>query len=430
MILFMFLRLTSIATISLFIFGVALFTRGYPLSPTTLYKKIQTSFLVAAQKRVTRESMTKMIRSQSTSRELTEIYKEFKGKKHSYTAQTTIHPILQHDVENILKKSQTNFAAFVAVDPDTGKVLSMISHGMKNENLALRATFPAASIFKIVTASAAIEKGKLNSSSLIPVLGSYHTLYKRNIFKSGELDAENSPRYARLISFADALAKSVNSVFGKIGIFGLGADGIKKAANQFGFNREIPFELGTDTSKSLVPTDEYGLAETASGFTHNNTISPLHGALIAAAIANEGKMMQPTLVEKLIDETGNVAYEFEPHVFNHTIDSKTAEELKVMLNRTITNGTSRSSFSGVEKSNSLSNLYIGGKTGTLEGWDPKGRYDWFVGFADNGHQKIAVSALCIHGEYRGMKASKVARLAFESYFKILIASNDYYTKRD
>ncbi len=418
-------RLLGIFTISFLILGLALVSRGYTLNPKAIYHKFETAFLVAAHKKLTRNMMTEMVRKQSSTRDLNEIYKAFSNKEHQYSAQTTLHPILQHDVENIFKKAQVSYGAFVAIDPATGKVLSLVTHGMKNENMALRATFPAASLFKIVTASAAIESGKLNHNSMIPVLGSYHTLYKRNLFKSGQLEAENSPRYARLISFADALAKSVNSVFGKVGIFGLGPDGIKKAARQYAFNREIPFELNTDTSKSIVPNDEYGIAETASGFTHNNTISPLHGAMIASAIANEGIMMQPTLVEKMTDETGRIAYEFEPHVFSHTIDEKTAEELKVMLNRTITSGTSRSSFSGVKKSNSLSNLYIGGKTGTLEGWDPKGRYDWFVGFAENGQQKIAVSALCIHGEYRGMKASKVARLAFESYFKILFASNDF-----
>ncbi len=421
----MFLRFLGITALSIALLAVALLTRGYPLHPSDLFSRIEKSYLIASHKRITREKMTETLRAQNKSRDISEFFKVFKGKDHEYTVQTTIHPILQHDIKTTFKKAQIAYGAFVAIDPTTGKVLSMVSYGMKNQNLALRATFPAASIFKIVTASAAIESGKFKHDSLIPVLGSYHTLYKRNLFKSGALEPESSPRYARLISFADALAKSVNSVFGKIGIFGLGSDGIKKAARQFAFNREIPFELNVESSKSLVPEDEYGLAESASGFTKNNTISPLHGALIASAIANEGAMMQPTLIERLTNEQGQLAYEFEPHVFSHSTDEKTSEELKVMLNRTITNGTSRTSFSGIDKSTSLSNLFIGGKTGTLEGWDPRGRYDWFVGFADNGHKKLAVSALCIHGKYRGMKASKIARTAFETYFKILLASNDF-----
>lgn len=341
-----------------------------------------------------------------------------------YKIQYTLDPVLQKTIEDIYKRSGAQYGAFVAMDPTTGKILAIVSHGKSQENLALKATFPSASVFKIVTAAAAIETGKLTHQSLIPVTGSYHTLYRSNIFRSGGIDPSHTPRYARLISFADAMAKSVNSVFGKIGIFGVGHEGISKTASNFAFNKDIPFEWTTQTSRAQIPTDPFGVAESASGFTKNNTMSPLHGAMIASAVINDGVIMEPSVVESLVSAEGNVAYSFQPTAFVTATDKRTAHELKLMLSKTITNGTSRGSFRGFQRTSSLGDAFIGGKTGTLDGWDPPGRYDWFVGFAENHGKKIAVSALCIHGPWRGMKASKVARSAFEAFFKNQIAKRD------
>ena len=92
------------------------------------------------------------------------------------------------------------------------------------------------------------------------------------------------------------------------------------------------------------------------------------------------------------------------------------------MHKTIVAGTSCRSFRDSSRSVALSEVYIGGKTGTLNGWDPAGRYDWFVGFGQNANSKIAVAALCIHGGRRGVKASKVARDALEQYFRETIAA--------
>ncbi|MBI2605118.1 MAG: penicillin-binding protein [Deltaproteobacteria bacterium] len=350
-------------------------------------------------------------------------YETIAREKDTVQVEYTIDPHLQKIIEEAYRRAGVMYGAFVAIEPQTGKVLAMVSHGKRGANLALRSTFPAASIFKIVTAAAAIEAGKLTHNSLIPVLGSDHTLYKRNLFSAGGIDPERIPRYARLITFQDAMAKSVNSVFGKVGIFGIGSEGIRKSAARFAFNRDIPFELPVGASRAEIPNDLYGVAESASGFTKLNTMSPLHGAMLAAAVVNDGVIMEPAVVERVARDDGDALYSFEPTALTAATNRKTAEELRIMLGRTITNGTSRGSFRGATRAPALSGVFIGGKTGTLNGWDPPGRYDWFVGFAENGGSKLAVAALCVHGARRGMKASKVARKAFESYFRNLIALN-------
>jgi cell division protein FtsI/penicillin-binding protein 2 len=324
---------------------------------------------------------------------------------------------LQQVVEQSIRHGKVPYAAFVALDARTGQVLAMASHGMRGENMNLRATYPAASIFKIVTAAAALEGGKITHDSMIPVRGGFHTLYRRNVLAAGGIDPSTTTRFARLISFEDALAKSVNSVFGKVGLFGVGPDGLRKVASRFQFGSRIPFELPLDESHAMIPNDEFGVAESASGYTRLNTLNPVHGALIAAAVANDGIMMEPSIVTRAAGKDGQVEYAFEPHPLATVTDKATANELSVMMHRTVVNGTSRRAFRGAERSMALNEVFIGGKTGTLSGWDPKGRYDWFVGFGEHGTSRVAVAALCVHGSRRGVKASQLARQALESYFR-------------
>lgn len=334
-----------------------------------------------------------------------------------------IDPRLQETMDQLFKRSKVLYGAFVAIDAKTGQVLAMTSYGMPGQNLNLRATFPAASVFKIVTAAAAIESGRFAHNSLIPVKGSFHTLYRQNVLQAGGLDPMHSPRYARLISFEDALAKSVNSVFGKIGLFGVGANGLRNVAERFFFGKSLPFDMPVDASRVTIPDDGFGVAESASGFTRQNTLSPLHGALIAATVANEGVMMEPGIVSQVVDAKGNSVYQFEPKSLGSVIDKSTASQLSMMMHRTITNGTSRRAFRNLHRSLALSDVFLGGKTGSLNGSDPAGRYDWFVGFGERGKSRIALAALCIHGKYYGIKASQIAREAFQTYFGPTVAEH-------
>ncbi|MBI3544679.1 MAG: hypothetical protein HY075_15525 [Deltaproteobacteria bacterium] len=337
--------------------------------------------------------------------------------------QYSIDSRMQQTIEQVYKRGGVPFGSLVAIDPRSGQVLAMVSHGMRGENMALRSSFPAASIFKVVTAAAALEGKKLSHDSLIPVRGSYHTLYKRNVMAGGGIDPANSPRHSRLISFEEALAKSVNSVFGKVGLFGVGSESLRKIATRFQFGKQIPLEMPVDVDQAVVPDDGFGVAESASGYTRQNTLSPVHGALIAAAIANGGVMMEPSVIDRVISKDGKTDYLFQPTPLATVMEKSTAEELGKMMHKTITDGTSRRAFNRVDRSVALNDVFIAGKTGTLNGWDPAGRYDWFVGFAEKEGQKIAVAALCVHGSRYGVKASQVARAAFEVYFGSTIAQD-------
>ncbi len=321
---------------------------------------------------------------------------------------------LQESMEALFRNYAPDFGAFVATDAVTGRVLAMVSYSRNpaiKDNLALRATFPSASIFKLVTAAAAIEERKFSPDTVIQFNGSNHTLYKSNILKN------RTTRWSRYSTLKDAFAKSINTVFGRIGAYTVGPEQLKIYADRFGFNRTIAGDLPVQMGNAPIPEDAWGLSQTASGFTRDNTMSPLQGALMAAAVANDGVMMEPYVVQSVHLPDGAPLYNAEPRVSGVAVDPNTASEIRSLMRETVVKGTSKRSFKGFFKG-PFAQLKIGGKTGSLTGMDPPGKYDWFVGFANsaNGH-KIAISALTIHQKLWRVKSSYLARKAIEKYFE-------------
>jgi penicillin-binding protein A len=330
-----------------------------------------------------------------------------------FTAQLkyAFDPALQKEMEGLFQSYRPDYGAFVAMDAVTGRVLSMVSFSQdgRQENLALRATFPSASVFKVVTAAAAIEVNRFSADTVIPFNGRNHTLYRSNVM------SVKQTRWTRYITLKDAFAQSVNTVFGRIGAFTVGPEELRQYASRFGFNRVIAADVPMQPGKATIPDDSFGVAESASGFTRDNTMSPMQGALIASAIANDGAMMEPFIVESVLSPDGTPIYQAQPMMINTVVDPATAAEIRKLMSLTVKRGTASGSFRRFFR-NELADLEVGGKTGSLTGTDPKGRYDWFVGFASNGKRRIAVAALTVHEKLWRVKSSWLARRAFEKVF--------------
>jgi penicillin-binding protein A len=331
---------------------------------------------------------------------------------------------LQKGMEKLFESYSPDFGAFVAMDAKTGRVISLVSFSRGKrlpDNLALRATFPSASVFKVVTAAAAIESHRVSAETLIPFNGRSHTLYRGQILKS------NVTRWTRFMTLKQAFGKSVNTVFGRIGAYTVGSDQMKHYASVFGFNRKIASDIPMQEGKAMIPNDSFGLAESASGYTRQNTMSPMQGALIAATVINNGVMMEPYVVDSMAKPDGSVLYSAKPKVASVAIDPSTATEMRSLMKETVLHGTSQKSFRGFFKKN-FTFLNVGGKTGSLTGDNPRGKYDWFVGYADSGPQKIALAALTIHEKQWRVKSSYLARKAIETYFSELLRSTKTVAK--
>ena len=352
-----------------------------------------------------------------TSNQLKLDYLPVKKEDRTYNVHFTLDPQLQAKIENIYERYSPDYAAFVALDPETGKILAMADYTTHEHdgNMALQATFPAASVFKVVTSAAALGQGKIRPNALFPVNGSYGTLYKRNL-----RDYVN--RWTRFISIEEAFAKSVNTVFGKIALSRVGPDALQKQADGFGFNQRIAFDQPIEMGSAVIPTnDEFGLAESGSGYTKRQTLNPVQGALIAAAVINGGKIVSPHLVESVTNMDGNKVYEAEDgETLFHPMDLDTAKSMSMIMENTITRGTARREYRDYNHHPVLSKLFIGAKTGSLSGLNPAGRYDWFVGFAQsstNPKKKIAFASMIVNGKYWKVKSAHIAREVIISHFQ-------------
>ncbi len=332
------------------------------------------------------------------------------GKKIPARIQYTYDSELQEAMEKLFRQYSPDYGAMVAMDASTGAILAILSYARDpafKENLAVRATFPSASVFKVVTAAAAIEAQRFSADTVIPYSGRNHTLYRSHVFETRE------NRWTRRVTLKEAFAKSINTVFGKIGAFRVGSDELREYASRFGFNRKINADFHVDPGSAPIPEDAWGLAESASGFTRDNTMSPLQGALIASSIANYGVLMEPYLVQSIYETSeGKSLYHAQRKVASMTVGLGTAHEMRELMQETVLRGTSRKAFHGFFRRN-LAGVVVGGKTGSLTGTSPPGKYDWFIGFAESGSRRIAVSILTVNEKQWRVKSSYLARRAFE-----------------
>lgn len=331
----------------------------------------------------------------------------------------SIDQALQHYLAKRLYERTSRYIAIVVMESASGRILSLVGFDKDdpNGNPCLRSHFPAASIFKIVTAAAAMEHCKLSSGSTLTFNGAKHTLYKSQL-----KNIQN--RYTHKTTLAASFAQSVNPVFGKLGRHCLGRETLERYAEAFGFNQPIPFELPLAPSMAPVTSDPYQWAEVASGFNRETVISPLHGALLAAVAPNRGILPEPSIVDRITGPRGKILYRHDsPQGHRHAIKAQTARELERLMRETVRRGTARKLFRSQAKDRVLSQLVIGGKTGSIDNAGHDARFDWFVGFArpSGSQEAIVVSVVVAHEKYIGRRAAEYARLAMKEYFRPRIA---------
>ena len=329
-----------------------------------------------------------------------------------YEVQLSIDSELQRYASNLLRKYQVPFGAIVAIDPTTGRILAMSSYSAKQpwlNDIAVSATYPAASIFKIITSAAAIETSGLSGDNVIHFRGGNYTLGLKNYRPDSKLDL-------REMTLGEALGKSVNPVFARVAMNHLSAETLTTYAKKFGFNSSLQTDVAVDTSLFEVPIDDYEFARTAAGFG-NVTLSPIHAASLMAAVANKGLMMRPFLVDQISTGDNKILYRNTAQPLQIIAKRATSEELMSMLQATVETGTAKKHFLKVENP-FLREGTIAAKTGTLSGTTPKGVYHWFVGAAPVNKPRVALATLIIDPGNAKVKSTVLAREFLEKVFSM------------
>ncbi len=319
----------------------------------------------------------------------------------------TVKPELQEFATNMVHEAKAAHVAFVALEPQTGKILAIAGKSSALTHPELHAGFPAASLFKIVTSTAAVERAGLSPDTMIGFRGGTYTLNEWNF-------DPNNGRNTRMMSLADALGRSCNPVFSRVALRFLNPEVLRSYARAFGFNSDLHFDLPLAPSAAKIPDDEFEMGRTAAGFG-DVTFSPIHAASVIGGIANKGVMLRPALIDSVVTQSGAVLYQQRPEALTRLMNTDTSRTILDMMERTTTIGTSRRAFMN-RSSPVFPDISVAAKTGTLKGQYPEGINNWFVAAAPSDNPQIALAVLVVHPQGHYMKASQLGRQFLQKYF--------------
>lgn len=323
----------------------------------------------------------------------------------------TLDEQLQKEMFELLRRYDPDYGVLAAMEPSTGRVRALLGYRRGGESdpwLALKAIYPAASLIKVVTAAAALEKGNVTPDAEIAYRGGIYGITRRGLHA-------REGRGVPSMSLEEAIARSANSVFGKVAVDYVGSEGLREYLGKFGFEQLIPFALPVEPSRGEVPRDEFNLARTGAGFGEVY-VSPLHVAMIMSAVGARGVMPVPYLVERVEDKDGAVLYEAAPAAWRRAVSVETAETLLSMMVKSVEIGTCRRAFGTPESTPLLRDMQVAGKTGSLSGWTPRRHFEWFAGVAPVSGPELAVAALVVNDGKWKIKGNYVGKEAFNSYF--------------
>ena len=318
---------------------------------------------------------------------------------------------LQAQIFALFRRFDPLYGVFAAMEPDTGRVVALVGYRRGGESdpwLPLKAIYPAASLIKVVTASAAIERGNVSPQDEISYRGGIYGITRRGIHAR---DGRGIPK----MTLEEAIARSANAVFGKVAVNHVGGPVLEEYLTKFGFGEKIPFDLPVEPSWGQVPKEEFELARTGAGFGEVY-VSPLHMAMIMSAIASGGAMPRPVLIDRIEDRDGQPLYESSPMKWRDTVLPETANAVVRMMVKTVEMGTSHRTFGTPGRTPLLQDMDVAGKTGSLSGWTPSVHFEWFAGVAPVGSPRLALSALVVNDNRWKIKGSYVGKEAFNSYF--------------
>lgn len=327
---------------------------------------------------------------------------------------------IDHDIQKYAYELMGNRkGSIVLMNPKTGEIYAMISSpsfnpSTLNENwddivanedspLLNRATmgmYTPGSIFKVITATAALENNEANKTynceGSINIDG--YVLNDYNGIAHGEVD------------LTEALVDSCNVAFSQIGL-NVGADKLRRTSENYLLNENIPFDLRTGKSSfpDRIKSDpELGASAIGQG---KLLVTPLNMAMVASATANQGDMMKPILVKEIVNDKGRVLDKNNTELLSKSTSTEVAEQLKSMMIEVVDKGTGKKA--------KISNIKVAGKTGTAENETGK-VHAWFIGFAPADDPAVAVAVIVENsGKTGGTEAAPIAGSLMKKAIQIL-----------
>lgn len=306
----------------------------------------------------------------------------------------------------------------VALNPRNGAVLVMYSNPSYNNNLvgrlpagqsvfnrATQAGYPPGSTFKVVTATAALNSGRYTPNSAVN--GNSPKII------SGVPLQNDGNRSWGLQSLTTALTYSINTIWAQVSV-SLGLSTMTDYMKRFGFYSKPPIDLPPNELNASRPYSPQGHAYPPGSPNEDLgrigigqgglLVTPLQMAMVAATVANGGKLMAPHIATRTVDQTGRTVETVKPTVYSQVMKPSTAAQLTDMMRRVVEEGTGTAA--------NLGGVDVAGKTGTASVGATGSNLDdpWFIGFGPIGNPKVAVAVTLedIPNGYGGTYAAPIA----------------------
>ena len=319
----------------------------------------------------------------------------------------TLDPTLQATAEKVIARAKAPMAAIVVMATN-GDILAIA--GAKDQgkqpdfSLPVTVWAPAASIFKIVTATALVDAG-VGPKQQVCYHGGLRSIERSNL-------VDNAKRDRRCGDLGYAIARSQNALIAKLAHKHLSPADLRSFADELGFNAAPDFALEVEANHADIPDKPLEFARVSAGFWHTE-LSPLGGALLANAVAAGGVAVTPRIVAAMVDEAGttrSLTQASAPRVFSAAVAAKVAR----MMAATTETGTARKGFHDRRGRKFMPEISIAGKTGTLTRRQPSYlQYSWFVGFAPVDAPAVTISVLLGNPERWHLKAHTAARIVLQ-----------------
>ncbi|TCO66937.1 stage V sporulation protein D (sporulation-specific penicillin-binding protein) [Caldanaerobacter subterraneus] len=310
-----------------------------------------------------------------------------------YNVVLTIDETIQHFTEKALNQAMVHSkpskgAVAIVMDPKTGEILALANRpnfdpnnpfeGPEEEwyrrwrNKAISDSYEPGSVFKTITASAALEEKVVSLHEQFYCPG-YTTVAGHRINCWATHGSED---------FVKGVQNSCNVVFVTVGQR-LGVEKLYKYIRDFGFGKTTGILLPGEAPGLVLPEERVGPVELATNsFGQGIAVTPLQMITAVAAIANGGKLMQPQIVKAIVDSKGKVVKEFKPKIVRRVISEETSATMREILKSVVAEGTGKAGY--------IEGFDVAGKTGTTEKYMPGKYVASFVGFAPADDPKVIV----------------------------------------
>ncbi len=339
----------------------------------------------------------------------------------------TVVSTLNYDLQKKAYEALGNAdGAVIVMEPDTGKILAMVSKPDFNPNdidavweeansenytgsmLLNRATqglYPPGSTFKVLTTLAFMRQNPRKFKDY-----HYNCANSEQIFNSVTVHCYGKKTHGEE-DLSEALANSCNQAYADIGT-GLDLGEWKETLESMLYNKNLPYTGASATSRFYLDKDSNSGYVPQTAFGQGDTlVTPLHNAMIISTIANGGLMMKPYMIDSVENYEGKLVKKFSPSSYDTLMTSDEVETLTEYMRKVVTQGTAADYFAGAS-------YQAAGKTGTAEYADGEHDFSWFIGFADIEKPEVAVSIVIEESDVNGVKATSVARTLMDEFYRL------------